>query len=325
MTKFDGSDTWCKVLGRVNLAISIKNHAATRICREVFLLTSPRTRNAFLVAWTLVGGLTGLQAAEFETRYGEVYVRRDSGPLRADLYLPAGPGPFPAVVVVHGGAWCMGTRAQLSGFAQVLARRGMAGIAITYRLAPRHKFPAQIEDCKTAVRWIRSHAEEIRVDPNRIGAFGYSAGAHLAALLGTADGDDGLDGVPNPDGHPSARVQAVAGGGLPCDFRILELDSERLAFWLGGTRREMGEVYRLASPRAFASDDDPPMFFFHGENDQLVPLVSPHAMCEALQKVGVSAELYIVPQAGHTFAVLDRTALEKSLAFLAETLAAGDE
>ena len=290
-----------------------------------FTLTGSRSLRLYLALFFLWGGCESAWAEPFETRLGEVYVERETGPLKADIYLPEGEGPFPGVLVVHGGAWCMGTRMQLAGFAKLLARHDMVAVAISYRLAPRHKFPAQIEDCKAAVRWMRSTAGELKIDPERIGAFGYSAGAHLATLLGTTDADDGLEGVADPSKHPDTRLQAVAGGGMPCDFRILELDSPRLSFWLGGTRREVGERYRQASPRAFATEDDPPMFFFHGEKDDLVPMLSPWAMCESLQEVGVEAELYVVPKIGHNFAVRDRTALEKSRVFLAKTLEADGE
>ena len=280
----------------------------------------------FVPIWVLLVSLVGLGSVqageEIETRFGKVYVKRESGPMKADIYLPAGDGPFPGVLVVHGGAWCMGTRAQLGSFAKILARENMVAVAISYRLAPRHKFPAQIEDCKAAVRWMRSHAGQLRIDPLQVGAFGYSAGAHLVALLGTTDSDDGLEGVEDPSQYPDTRLQAVACGGMPCDFRVMELDSPRLAFWLGGTRRQVGELYRQASPRAFATQDDPPMFFFHGEKDDLVPILSPRAMCDSLEAVGVQAEMYVVPKIGHNFAAFDRTALEKSSAFLAKTLAA---
>ncbi len=267
----------------------------------------------------------GKEAESFETRYGEVYVERDSGSLKADVYMPKGKGPFPGVVVVHGGAWYIGTRAQLSGVAQLLARHGMTAVAISYRLAPKHKFPAQIEDCKAAVRWMREHADALKIDPQRVGGFGYSAGAQLVTLLGTTDAKDGLEGISNPRTAPSTRLQAVAAGGVPCDFRVMDIDSQWLSFWLGGTRREVGEQYRRASPRAFVSGDDPPMFFFHGENDSLVPMLSPQAMCASLKEVGVPAELYVVPKIGHNFAVLDRTALTKSVAFLGENLGTGEE
>ncbi len=251
-------------------------------------------------------------AGEIETRFGQVYSEQESGPLKADVYLPRGEGPFPGVLVVHGGAWYIGTRAQLSGVAQMLARRGFAAVAISYRLAPKHPFPAQIEDCQQAVRWMRSEASRLKIDPKRIGGFGYSAGAQLVCLLGTT-GERGKDAQ-------NTRLQAVACGGAPCEFRVLPLEERMLSFWLGGTRREKPEQYRLASPAAFITPDDPPMFFFHGDKDNLVPIASPEAMCRDLHKAGVEAELYVVPDMGHTFAMLDRTALEKSVAFLSAHL-----
>lgn len=264
----------------------------------------------------------GEAAYEIETRYGEVYAELESGELKADVYMPKGEGPFPGVVVVHGGAWFMGTRAQLSGVAQLLAQNGMTAVAITYRLAPKHKFPAQIEDCKSAVRWMRERAGELKIDPARLGGFGYSAGAQLVALLGTTDAGDGLEGVGVSEESPTTRLQAVAAGGVPCDFRVLPVDSKRLAFWLGGTRGEVSEQYRLASPRAFVTPDDPPMFFFHGETDDLVPMESPEAMCASLEEAGIWNELYVVPKIGHNFAAMDRKALAKSVDFLSDRLAA---
>lgn len=275
-------------------------------------------------AMILVGLLLcaqGALAGEFDAKYGETYLERETGPLKADLYIPRSEGLHPGVLVVHGGAWMMGTRAQLSGVAQLLAKSGFTAVAISYRLAPQSKFPAQIEDCKAAVRWMREHAKELRIDPNHIGGFGYSAGAHLVALLGTSDEKDGLEGIDDPDHKlPSSRLQAVVGGGAPCDFRELPLDEAFLGFWLGGTRRQLPEQYRRASPASFISADDPPMFFFHGERDELVPLRSAESMCQSLQTCGCSAELYVVPMIGHTAAAFDRTAVQKGIAFLAEHL-----
>ena len=262
------------------------------------------------------------RAGQFDVHYGQVYVERESQSLRADLYVPQGKGPYPGVVVIHGGAWYIGTRAQLAGAAKRLAMHGMTAVAISYRLAPQHKFPAQVEDCKEAVRWMRENSQQWKIDPERIGAFGYSAGAQLATLLGTTDARDGLEGRPDSS-SPSTRLQAVAGGGTPSDFRQLPADSRMLAFWLGGTRRQLPENYRLASPRAFVTEDDPPMFLFHGETDQLVPLKSTLAMCQSLTEAGVTNELYIVPKIGHNFAVMDKTALEKSVDFLARHLSEG--
>src|SRR3954468_11590862 len=191
-----------------------------------------------LVGSALLFGLAGISAAAEPTvdvLRNQVFVERESGPLAADVYRPHGPGPFPGILVVHGGAWRMGARADFATIAHGLAERGYTAVAIDYRLAPTYKFPAQIYDCQAAVRWMRSHASELKIDPARIGGFGYSAGGHLVALLGTLD-DKQLREPGLAANAPSSRLQAVVAGGAPCDFRSLPGDSERIAFWLGGTR-----------------------------------------------------------------------------------------
>lgn len=263
---------------------------------------------------------TAASAADFDAIYGEVYVERPSGPMKADLYVPKSPGPHPGVLVVHGGAWYTGTRAQLAGVAETLARRGFTAVAISYRLAPTHPFPAQIEDCRAALTWMRANAERLKLDRDRIGGFGYSAGAQLVALLAVnpAPAGDGVATGSESDVTPG--LQAVVGGGAPCDFRVLPPDNRMLAFWLGGSRRERPEQYRRSSPAAFVSGNCPPMFFFHGQTDRLVPAESPQQMVALLRQAGVRAELYMVPKLGHVFAMMDVGAIEKSIEFLAEEL-----
>jgi acetyl esterase/lipase len=214
----------------------------------------------------------------------------------------------------------MGTRAQLAGIAQVLAQHGLTAVAISYRLAPAHKFPAQIEDCRDAVRWMRTEAAKWKIDPERIGGFGYSAGAQLVSLLGThPEGES--DGDTDPT-QQITRLQAVVAGGTPCDFRPLPADIDGLAFWLGGSPGEVPDQYRLASPAAFITADDPPFFFFHGENDQMVPVISPTQMHAALIAAGVSAELYVVPKLGHIACCMNQAAIEKAVGFLEAQLKA---
>jgi acetyl esterase/lipase len=261
-------------------------------------------------------------AGEVDVTYGQAYVERDSGPLKCDVYVPRGEGQFPGVLVVHGGAWRMGTRAQLSPVAQLLAERGFTAVAISYRLAPRYKFPAQIDDCKAAVRWMRREAAQWKIDPAQIGGFGYSAGAHLVALLGTTGPEDGLEGAADPSTLPSTRLQAVAAGGTPCDFRRIPPEVDGLAFWLGGSPRDEPEQYRLASPAAFVTPDDPPFFLFHGESDQLVPLVSPTEMQASLAAAGVPVELYVAPKLGHLACAMSHEAIRRAVAFLEHHLKA---
>ncbi len=244
------------------------------------------------------------------------YVERDGGPLLADVLVPPGEGPFPAVLVVHGGAWMTGNKSKMAPVGRLLAEHGYVACTINYRLAPKNPFPAQIEDCKAAVRFLRSHAAEYHLDPQRIGAFGYSAGGHLVALLGTTDPASGLEGSDAPADGPSTRIQCVVAGGAPCDFRAMPPGNQRLAYWLGGTRAEKPDAYELASPTKFVSKDDPPVFFYHGEADSLVPPDSPRGMHAELKTAGVPSELFTVPKAGHVEAVRDPAALAAALEFL---------
>ena len=170
-----------------------------------------------------------------------VYKEVDGKKLRLTTFVPRGDGPFPAVLVVHGGAWRAGSRNQLTMYAKSLARRGFACFSIDYRLAPRHKSPAQIEDCRDAVRWIRQHAGEYRVDPGRIGAIGYSAGGHLVSLLATT----GLSKADDPKGV-GTKITAAVAGGAPTDFRPTRENSRALTYWLGGRRRDKPTVYDLS-------------------------------------------------------------------------------
>src|SRR4051812_34937100 len=150
-------------------------------------------------------------------------------PLKLDFVAPAGPGPHPCVVLLHGGAWKTGSRKDLStvrmdvgtpgkSLAEVLAAKGFATASVGYRLAPKHKFPAQIEDAKTAVRFLRANAAKFHIDPDRIGAMGFSAGGHIAALLGTADKSAGFEGDLYPE--QSSRVSCVVDFFGPTDLML---------------------------------------------------------------------------------------------------------
>lgn len=248
-----------------------------------------------------------------------VYAERASGPLAADLYLPAGDGPFPGILMVHGGAWMAGHKTHSAWHARRLARAGFAAIAIDYRLAPVHKFPAQLDDCHQAFQWIVARAAGYRIDARRLGAFGYSAGGHLVCLLGSKLAQD-LAPARTGDG----RLRAIVAGGAPCDFRGEPLVSSKLVYWLGGTRSDLPEVYRLASPAEFAAPHVPPIFFFHGERDRIVPKQNPLLLNQQLQRLGVASEVYVVPQAGHVKAFLDAQAFDRSVQFLSHHLSHAD-
>jgi acetyl esterase/lipase len=268
---------------------------------------------AAIVALEIVGVAAATEAAHDVIR-DRVYVERESGPLKVDLYIPHEVGPFPAVLVVHGGAWVSGTKDQLALAARYLADHGYVAAAISYRLAPASTFPAQIYDCQAAVRWLRGHANEFKIDSTRIGGYGYSAGGHLVALLGALD-DKQLREPGVPADAPSARLQCVVAGGAPCEFRVLPKNSDRLAYWLGGTPGEKPDAYRDSSPANFVTSDDPPMFFFHGSDDSLVKSISPEWMVSRLKALNIPTEFHMVSGAGHIQAARDRESLELATAF----------
>jgi acetyl esterase/lipase len=157
----------------------------------------------------------GTEALPFEIREGLTYGPNERNDL--DLFLPKDDGKSlrPAVIVIHGGAWRSGDKRQLRNLAELFARRGYVAAAINYRLAPKWSYPAQLDDCQRAVRWLRKNAKEFRVDPKRFGAAGASAGGHLALLLGTRevreDSDADLKGI-------SSKVQCVLSIFGPTDF-----------------------------------------------------------------------------------------------------------
>ena len=263
---------------------------------------------------------------------GEIEVIRnvayaDDGEPRhvADVYLPEGQGPFPGVLVVHGGAWMMGDKSHLGWVARRLAEQGFAAVSINYRLAPQHKFPAQLEDCQAALTWMLASAGKYRIDADRLAGYGYSAGGHLVTLLAMKNSQP-PEPTKSAAGKDSARLKAtclkatclkaVVAGGTPCDFRWIPPDQPALAYWLGGTRAECPEAYESASPLCYVGAGNPPILFFHGENDQLVDKRYPTEMSAQLKKLGVASEVLLLPGKEHIMAMFDASAVEAGVAFL---------
>ncbi|MCS3904551.1 acetyl esterase/lipase [Methylohalomonas lacus] len=242
--------------------------------------------------------------------------------LGADVYVPRGAGPFPAIMLVHGGGWREGrTRSDMNDIARRLARHGFVVVNISYRFAPEYRFPAQLHDLQQAMHWIHDNAGAYRIDSERIGGFGYSAGAHLVTLLATVSEGDELD---QPHGGAETRLGAVVAGGLPSDLR--KFDSGKLVRqFLGGVREEIFSVYAQASPVVHVSPDDPPMFLYHGSWDQLVPVDHARDMYSALQSADIDAELFIDHSRGHiTMFLFDGDAVSAGTDFLVRQLPANE-
>ena len=232
-----------------------------------------------------------------------VYGKGDNADLELDLAMPAaGNGPFPAIVCIHGGGWKAGNRQQLVGLTDVFAKKNFVAVTITYRLAPKYQFPAQIEDCKAAVRWMRANADKYNIDSKRIGAVGFSAGAHLSCLLGAADETADLEGQ---GGNPkqSSKVQAVVSFFGPTDFttKTWSKDVENAFFvpFVGGKFEEKKDQYRKCSPIIYCSKNNPPFLFFHGTKDTLVGIEHSEKMTKKLRDLGVPAELVTMEGDGH--------------------------
>lgn len=224
--------------------------------------------------------------------------------LRADLWRPAIGGAKPAVLLIHGGGWVGGKRQHMDGIARRLARRGYVVMNISYRFAPQSRHPAQFEDARQALRWLRANHAALQVDPQRVAAWGYSAGAHLASLLGAAD---------TP---PADRVQAVVAGGIPADFRNYP-DSPLIGKLMGTTLADDRAGWSAASPVLRVGRGSPPFFLYHGGWDRLVAVENAEAMKAALDAAGVPAELHVQRGLGHISAFLfDGGAVRAGTAFL---------
>lgn len=249
----------------------------------------------------VVGCATPRGAARVERNV--VYGRVERKELVMDLVFPAhGSTPHPVVLNLHGGAWAEGSKSVGTSWlaAPELVGRGYVFASIYYRLAPQHKFPAQIEDAKCAVRFLRAHAAEYGLDPNRIVALGSSAGGHLAALLGTTDAAAGFD-TSGGWTNESSRVQAVVDMFGHADLASAIQHRERvrlIAQSVFGTKSSEA-ILRRASPVSYVTPDDPPFLLVHGERDGMVPLRQSELMKAALEEQGVPVQLVVVKHAGH--------------------------
>jgi acetyl esterase/lipase len=233
--------------------------------------------------------------------------------LHADVYVPEAAGALPAVLLVHGGGWQGGDRTHTELIAEKLARRGFVVVNATYRLAPASRFPAPVHDLQQALRWMRQHADELRLDPQRIGAWGYSAGAHLVSLLGLLAPGDALH-------DPDVRVRAIVAGGVPSDLRKYRGGTLVPAF-LGERWSKDSQLFRASSPVAYVRPDSPPVFLYHGGADRLVRPDQAVDFKAALDAAGVRNELYLMPGLGHVMAnLLDGPAVQRGADFLEREL-----
>jgi acetyl esterase/lipase len=229
--------------------------------------------------------------------------------LKLDLYRPQNAkGLFPVVVWIHGGGWSRGRKEHCP--ATMLVKDGYAVASIEYRLTGIAPFPAQIEDCKAAIRWLRANAMQYNLDPDHFGAWGHSSGGHLAALLGTSGGVSELEGKgDNP--QYSSRIQAVCDVSGPGDLvrmygEVSENASDMgpkakaaIEALIGGPVAQHEQNALAASPIHYVSKGDSPFLIIHGEQDATVPVEQAQSLAVALKAAGVETTLKVVPGRGH--------------------------
>jgi acetyl esterase/lipase len=238
------------------------------------------------------------------------YVENGHERQRLDLYVPQkAKGPLPVIIWIHGGAWSGGSKAG-PGQALAFIEKGYAVASIGYRLSQHAIFPAQAEDCKSAIRWLRANAKTYQLDSNHFAAWGASAGGHLAALVGTAGDAKELEGN-GGNLEQSSRVQAVVDFFGPTDF--LQMESHAVSGaalkhnpanspesrLVGGAIQENPGKVQMANPIRYVTKDDPPFFIAHGELDPLVPWHQSQLLYEALHQAGVDVSFVKIPEASH--------------------------
>ncbi|XZE20583.1 alpha/beta hydrolase fold domain-containing protein [Pirellulaceae bacterium SH449] len=254
-------------------------------------------------------------SVRIKTETDVVYGDKNEPMHRVDLYFPAEAGSaeskLPVVLMIHGGAWTAGDKTYDRIHARKLAARGYFVAVINYRLAPAHKFPAQLEDCRLALSWIQDQALTRNLDLERVAAWGYSAGGHLTALLAL---------MTSPESAELPRLRACVCGGTPFDLTNLPGDSSVLAGVFGSTPAEAPEVYRNASPISHVQRVAPPMFVFHGGKDWLVPNKNAVKMCKLLKENEIEYAYCEVDGKGHLATFADLSIAEKSFDFLDKIL-----
>ncbi|MEW6036343.1 MAG: alpha/beta hydrolase [Candidatus Micrarchaeota archaeon] len=262
-------------------------------------------------------------------------------PILLDLYVPESDRPVPLAILIHGGGWAAGSKEECPGGQKAIERLASEGIAVAcidYRLSTEAKFPAQIEDVKSAIRWLRSNSAAYNLDKDRFGAWGISAGAHLAALAGTS-GDE-FQGEPQ---NVSTELQAVVDWYGPTDFMdsvgmgpppdipeknrtAAEIEQEVIineewaaTYLIGGPLAGNEGKARQADPIAYVTPDDPPFLIIHGTADGTVPVNQSRKLAAALEGAGVNVTYIEVEGAGHGFQP-ETEYFEKTMEYLAGQL-----
>jgi acetyl esterase/lipase len=233
------------------------------------------------------------------------YSNPDDQHLQLNLARPKeGPGPFPAVICIHGGGFRAGTREGFNGLCLQLAERGYVAVTVSYRLAPKYQFPAAVYDVKAAVRWMRANAEKYQIDPDRIGTTGGSAGGHLAQFLGVTSGVKKFEGD-GGNAEYSSSVKCVVNFYGPSDFTKsydASVDAKDvLPLFLGGNLEQERHRHIESSPLYWVTPEAAPTLFVHGTKDAYVAHEQAEWIVERMKAADVEATLMTIEDGDHGF------------------------
>lgn len=247
------------------------------------------------------------------------FAKPGGAPLLLDAYVPEGKGPFPTVIIVHGGGWEAGTKTTyVPPLFDPLSQAGFAWFSIDYRLAPANRFPAAAEDVDAAIRWVKKHAREYKVDVKRIALMGESAGGHLVSYAGArGKGDTKVAAVVSFYGVHDINARSRTMGAIGKNVEQL------LAIQAAGPEAE--EKMRLASPITYVHKGMPPFLMIHGTADKAVPYDQSPLMCAKMKEVGVRCEVFTVDGAPHGIGAWEKNPAfqkykEKMVEWLRQTL-----
>ena len=266
------------------------------------------------------------------TTYTNVVYASTSNAQKMDIYLPAGEGPFPVVVFIHGGAFLMGDKSMEASNAAVLVGKGYAAVSINYRLSGEAKFPAQIQDCKAAIRFLRANATKYKLNPDKIASWGASAGGNLSALLGTSGGVAELEGSELGNSTFSSKVLASVDWFGPINFLTMDAEASALGFTIttnsasspesslmGAAIQTIPAQVAKANPTTYISADDAAFFIQVGDADRNIPYSQSENFYDDLVPVlgATNASFELLAGAGHGGTQFTSSAnMDKVVAFL---------